>query len=74
MRYYYCKMCGCRFDPVVKGAVYCVDCYDIAKRIRLEKKKKKYRREHGIQDLCDIANAAAKEGISYGNYVAKNNL
>ena len=44
------------------------------KETSTEKKARKKRRKDNLSQIMDIANAARKEGLSYGQYVSKYGL
>ena len=79
-----CVLCGKKFEAKSHYAKYCPDCSKMlngrnANDLIKRKKKKKIDTENGEfiaknDTINDIAVAAYKAGMSYGNYVAKNYL
>lgn len=70
----HCKQCGKTFDPNSWKQVFCGDtCRKLYYAI--EKQKMKDEREAKKNfSLTEIAIAAKKAGMTYGEYVAKNGL
>lgn len=68
-----CVVCGKKFQPVARTQIYC-------SKVCAKKRDRELRRERELAQreekkksnaLIDIAVAARREGMSYGQYVAK---
>lgn len=68
-----CVVCGNKFQPVARTQIYCGKVCakkgdrEIKRKRELAKKEEKKK----SNALIDIAVAARREGLSYGQYVAK---
>ena len=64
-----CEICGCEFSAMTLGQKYCRDCHEeLYRSIKPEKHKR-----NPNQWLIDEVKAAAKAGLSYGNYMGRKN-
>jgi hypothetical protein len=67
-----CEICGCEFKALTLGQKYCSDCNSgLYKSIANEEKAKPHKNPN--QKLMDEVKAAAKAGLSYGNYKGRGN-
>ena len=62
-----CEICGCEFKPLTLVQKYCSDCHEeLYRSIKPEQPKR-----NPNQRLIDEVKAAAKAGLSYGNYMGR---